>query len=287
VLSVLCRVAAPLLPLTTDGVYRDLTGRDSVHLDNWPSSDDLVLDVDPNLVDTMDQVRAVCSAAASVRKANAIPNRQPLSKLTVATPDADALRAFEVLIADEANVKSVELTTDVGATGQFVLQLVPAVLGPRAGADMQRLVGAVRAGNWTRDGDDVVVEGRRLQRDEYTLRLVAREGTTSNPLPDARGVVALDTEITPDLAQEGLARFVVRRINDLRRRDGLHVTDRIHLVIDVEGYEDLREVIEKHRSYIMDETLAEELVVDGPLGDGHHVELPDGRILHVGLSVPG
>jgi hypothetical protein len=80
---------------------------------------------------------------------------------------------------------------------------------------------------------------------------------------------------------------VVRRINDLRRRDGLHVTDRIHLVIDVEGYEDLREVIEKHRSYIMDETLAEELVVDGPLGDGHHVELPDGRILHVGLSVPG
>jgi isoleucyl-tRNA synthetase len=287
VLSVLCRVAAPLLPLTTDGVYRDLTGRDSVHLDNWPSSDDLVLDVDPNLVDTMDQVRAVCSAAASVRKANAIPNRQPLSKLTVATPDADALRAFEVLIADEANVKSVELTTDVGATGQFVLQLVPAVLGPRAGADMQRLVGAVRAGNWTRDGDDVVVEGRTLQRDEYTLRLVAREGTTSNPLPDARGVVALDTEITPDLAQEGLARFVVRRINDLRRRDGLHVTDRIHLVIDVEGYEDLREVIEKHRSYIMDETLAEELVVDGPLGDGHHVELPDGRILHVGLSVPG
>jgi isoleucyl-tRNA synthetase len=287
VLSVLCRVAAPLLPLTTDGVYRDLTGRDSVHLDNWPSSDDLVLDVDPNLVDTMDQVRAVCSAAASVRKANAIPNRQPLSKLTVATPDADALRAFEVLIADEANVKSVELTTDVGATGQFVLQLVPAVLGPRAGADMQRLVGAVRAGNWTRDGDDVVVEGRTLQRDEYTLRLVAREGTTSNPLPDARGVVALDTEITPDLAREGLARFVVRRINDLRRRDGLHVTDRIHLVIDVEGYEDLREVIEKHRSYIMDETLAEELVVDGPLGDGHHVELPDGRILHVGLSVPG
>jgi isoleucyl-tRNA synthetase len=287
VLSVLCRIAAPLLPLTTDSVYRDLSGHDSVHLENWPSSDELVLDIDPDLVDTMDQVRAVCSAAASVRKANGIPNRQPLSKLTVATPDAEALRPFETLIADEANVKSVELTPDVAATGEFVLQLVPSVIGPRAGGDMQRLIGAVRAGNWTRDGDDVVVEGRTLQPDEYTLRLVAQDDATSSPLPDARGVVALDTDITPDLAQEGLARFVVRRINDLRRRDGLHVTDRIHVTVDVGGFDDVREVVEKHRSYIMDEILAEELVVAGPLRDGHRVELPDGRAIHVGLSIAG
>jgi isoleucyl-tRNA synthetase len=102
-------------------------------------------------------------------------------------------------------------------------------------------------------------------------------------LPDAGGVVALDTVITPDLAQEGLARFVVRRINDLRRRDGFHVTDRIHLVVDVQDHDDVREVVEKHRSYIMDETLAEELVVGGPVSDSHRVELPDGRAVHVGL----
>jgi len=284
VLAVLCRLAAPLLPFTTERVYRDLTGHESVHLENWPSSDEVVLDVDPDLVETMDRVRAVCSVAASVRKANAIPNRQPLAKITVAAPEVEALRPFEALIADETNVKSVELTTDVAATGEFVLQVVPAVLGPRAGGDMQRLIGAVKAGRWTREGNDVVVEGRTLQPDEYTLRLVAQDDTKSSPLPDAAGVVALDTEITRDLAQEGLARFVVRRINDLRRRDGLHVTDRIHLVVDVQGHDDVGEVVEKHRSYIMDETLAEELVVGGPVSDSHRVELPDARIVHVGLS---
>ena len=63
------------------------------------------------------------------------------------------------------------------------------------------------------------------------------------------------------------------------------MTDRIHLVVDVQDHDDLCEVVEKHRSYIMDETLAEELVVGGPLSEGHRVELPDGRALHVGLSV--
>jgi len=284
VLSVLSRVAAPLVPLTTDAIYRDLTDRESVHLEDWPSSDEIVLDVDPDLVETMDLVRSVCSAAASVRKAGGIPNRQPLPKVTVAAPNAEALRPFEALIADEANVKTVELTTDVASAGDFVLQLVPSVLGPRAGADMQRLIRAVREGAWKRDGDGVVVEGRTLQPDEYTLRLVPADDATANSLPDAGGVVALDTTITSELAQEGLARFIVRRINDLRRRDNLHVTDRIHLVVDVDGNEDLREVIEKHRSYIMDETLAGDLVLAGPLSEAHRLEVPDGRVIYVGLS---
>jgi isoleucyl-tRNA synthetase len=143
----------------------------------------------------------------------------------------------------------------------------------------------VRAGDWTRDGDDVVVAGRTLQHDEYTLRLTARAGTTANPLPDGGGVVVLDTEITEALAQEGLARVLVRRINELRRTDGLHVTDRIHLVIDVHDHEDVGETIGKYRAYIMDETLAIELVMAGPLSDGHRIELTDGRAVSVGLSV--
>ncbi|HEY2813346.1 MAG TPA: class I tRNA ligase family protein, partial [Acidimicrobiales bacterium] len=285
VLSMLCRVAGPLLPLTTDSVYHDLTGAVSVHLENWPSSDEVVLDADPDLVATMDTVRAVCSAAASIRKANGLPNRQPLSRVTIAAPGVERLRPFEELIADEANVKSVALTDDVASAGELVLQLVPAVLGPRAGADMQRLIAAVRAGDWTRDGDDVVVAGRTLQHDEYTLRLTARAGTTANPLPDGGGVVVLDTEITEALAQEGLARVLVRRINELRRTDGLHVTDRIHLVIDVHDHEDVGEAIGKYRAYIMDETLAIELVMAGPLSDGHRIELTDGRAVSVGLSV--
>jgi len=284
VLALLCRVAAPLLPLTTDAVYRDLTGAQSVHLEPWPSSDDIVLDRDPDLVGAMDAARAVCSAAASIRKANGIPNRQPLARLVVASADADRLRPFEALIADEANVKRVELTTDVASAGEFVLQLVPAVLGPRAGAEMQSLIKAVRAGDWSRDGDVVVVAGRRLQPDEYTLRLVARDEANAGPLADAGGVVVLDTTITPELAEEGVARFLVRKVNELRRQEGLHVTDRIRLVIDVHHHDELEALVERHRPFVEQETLAVE-VAFGPLSNGHRVELPDGRALRAGLTL--
>jgi len=284
VLAVLCRLAAPLLPLTTEAVYRSLTGNESVHLEPWPSSDELVLDADPALVAAMDRVRAVCSAAASIRKAKGIPNRQPLAVLTVATPEPEHLRPYEALIADEANVKRVELTADLDAAGEYVLQLVPAVLGPRAGAQMQQLIQAVKAGEWSRDGDDVVVAGRKLQPDEYTLRLVPREATTSSPLADASGVVVLSTEITPALAAEGLARFVIRKVNEFRRQEGLHVSDRIHLVVDTGGHDDVRAAIDAHRATVTSETLAVDLVEAGPLTDGHRVELPDGRVLHIGLS---
>ena len=197
VLSTLCRVAAPLLPLTSDAVYRDLTGGNSVHLEDWPSSDELPVDADSELVSAMDAARDVCSAAASIRKAKGLPNRQPLARLTVASPSADSLRAFSELIQDEANVKALDLTTDVATAGAFVLQVAPAVLGPRVGKEVQQIIAAVKAGDWSRDGDTVVVAGRELQPDEYTLRLVPRDEESAASLPGNLGVVALDLTITP------------------------------------------------------------------------------------------
>src|SRR4051812_11652109 len=141
VLAMLCRVGAPLLPMATDAIYRDLTGAPSVHLERWPSSDDLPVITDGvQLVAAMDEVRAVASAAASIRKNQSIQTRQPLSQLIVAAPDAAGLAPYIGLLQDEANVKSVELTTDVASAGEFVLQLVPAVLGPRVGKEVQRLI---------------------------------------------------------------------------------------------------------------------------------------------------
>jgi isoleucyl-tRNA synthetase len=118
VLATLCRVAAPLLPLTTDAIYRDLTGADSVHLEGWPTSDELPVDADPDLVAAMDAARDVCSAASSIRKAKGLPARQPLARLLVASPSAPALEPFAALIGDEANVKAVELTTDVAGAAR-------------------------------------------------------------------------------------------------------------------------------------------------------------------------
>jgi isoleucyl-tRNA synthetase len=287
VLVTLIRVAAPLLPLLTEHLHRSIKGGESVHLTDWPSSDELPIDADgPELVAAMDLARDVCSAGSSIRKSGGLRTRLPLASATVATPEAVRLERLTGLIADELNVKEVRLSDDVAAAGEFVLQVVPSVLGPRVGADVQKIIRAVKAGEWERDDDgSVVVAGRRLADDEYTLRLVPNPGTASAALPGDRGVVILDTEITPELAAEGLVRDLVRRVNEIRRELGLHVSDRIHLVIDPGHHDDLVAAIEAHRRFVQDETLATELVIGGPISDPSRGELADGRAYHVGLHV--
>ncbi|HVF73683.1 MAG TPA: isoleucine--tRNA ligase [Acidimicrobiales bacterium] len=283
VLVVLCQVAAPLLPLVTEEVYRGLTGERSVHLADWPAAD--VLPADDELVAAMDLVREVCSAASSVRKGAGLRVRLPLPALTVAAPDAARLEGFTHLIADELNVKDVRLTTDVSAAGRYVLQVVPAVLGPRLGADVQKVIKAVRAGEWERRSDGSVVVGdRTLADDEYSLRLVPADEAVSRALPGERGLVVLDTAVTPELEAEGLARDVVRLVQQARKDEGLHVSDRIHLVVDPGSHDDVRAAVEAHRDYIAEQTLAGDLVVAGPISEGRRYELSDDRVVHVGLS---
>ena len=279
-LEVVCRVAAPLLPLLTEEVYRGLTGRRSVHLADWPAAADLP--ADPDLVVAMDRVRDVCSAAHSVRKAHGLRARLPLASLVVAAPDAPRLEAFRELIADEVNVKQVVLTADVQSHASLVLQVVPAVLGPRLGPDVQKVIKAVREGNWSREADgSVQVAGRTLQADEFSLRLAPHDEKAGRALPGGEGVVALDLEVTADLEAEGLARDVVRLVNEARRENGLHVSDHIRLVLDLP--DDVSEAVRAHRAYVTEQTLADELVLAGPLSDAWRGQLPDGRAVHFGV----
>ena len=227
VLEVVCRVAAPLLPMIAEDIWTGLTGHDSVHLADWPQVDELP--ADDALVATMDRVREVCSAASSVRKAGGLRVRLPLASLTVAAPDAPSLQPFSSLMADEVNVRDVVLTEDVTSAGAWVLALVPAVLGPRVGADVQKLIRAVKAGSWERAVDGTVsVLDRTLADDEYTLKLVPRDESVARAL-DRGGIVALDVTPSPQLEAEGIARDVIRQVQQARKEAGLHVSDRIDL----------------------------------------------------------
>ncbi|HSH61080.1 MAG TPA: isoleucine--tRNA ligase, partial [Acidimicrobiales bacterium] len=247
VLEVLCRVAAPLLPLVTEDVYRGLTGERSVHLTDWPLADELPSD--PDLVATMDLVRDVCSAAHSVRKAQGLRARLPLASLTVAATEAERLEPFVDLIADEVNVKRVIMSSDVEAGGEMVLQIVPGVLGPRIGSDVQKVIKAVREGNWSRESDgSVQVAGRTLEADEFSLGLAPHDQRAGRALPGGEGVVALDLVVTSELEAEGLARDVVRLVNEARRETGLHVADRIHLVLDLP--DDVAAAVQARRAYL-------------------------------------
>jgi isoleucyl-tRNA synthetase len=200
-------------------------------------------------------------------------------------PGASRLGPFVDLVKEEVNVKSVSLTDEVGDAGEMVLQLNMSVLGPRLGPDTQKVLGAVRSGHWERTSDGAVsVSGRVLAEDEYSLRLTPSDESTSRALPGNAGLVLVDTATTPELESEGLARDVVRLVQSARKDAGLHVADRIHLVVDPHHHHDVKDALTTHRDYVMGETLARELIVNGPLANGHRGELPDGRAILIGLS---
>jgi len=173
------------------------------------------------LVVVMDQVRDVCSTTLSLRKLHSRRVRLPLASLTVASPLALGLQPFVSIITEEVNVREVKLTADVAGVARHELQVVPAALGPRLGGDTQKVIVAVKKGDWTQQGDVVVAGGYELQPHEYQLKLLAAvgdaESTASSALPDGKGVVLLDIALTPELVAEGTARDIVRIVQQTRR----------------------------------------------------------------------
>ncbi len=205
----------------------------------------------------MDRVREVCSAALSLRKAHSLRVRLPLPRLTVAADGATGLAAFKDLIADEVNVKEVVLTDDRAAHSEQVLTVVPRALGPRVGGAVQQVIKAVKAGEWSLVDGRPTAAGVTLEEGEYELRLVAKDASHSAPLPAETGVVVLDTEVTPALEAEGLARDVVRVVQQARREADLAVTDRIALTVS--GAPEVVAAAQAHLDFLKGETLAEEV----------------------------
>ncbi|GEP34853.1 isoleucine--tRNA ligase [Nocardioides szechwanensis] len=272
VLEVVCRVTAPLLPLTAEEVWRGLTGERSVHLADWPDASELP--ADDALVAAMDQVREVCSATSALRKAGSLRNRLPLATLTVVVDDPAALAGFEGIVADEVNVKQVRLLAADSAEAASYgverrLTVNARAAGPRLGKDVQLAIKGSKSGDWSVADDGTVTSGGlALAEGEYTLDTVAGSAdadTATGVLPGG-GFVVLDTAVTPELAAEGLARDLVRAVQQARRDAGLDVSDRIALT--VAGSAEVQAAARTHEQMVTTETLATSYdVVDGPDGD--------------------
>jgi isoleucyl-tRNA synthetase len=254
VLDVVVRLVAPLLPLIADEVFTGLYNgeKDSVHLADWPDADQLPADT--TLVQAMDLVRDVCSSALSVRKAHNRRVRQPLQTLTVAADDASLLDPFVEIIAEEMNVKQVALRADVDAVAQHELQVVPAMLGPRLGPRTQQVIIAVKKGDWKQVGDTIEVAGEVLQPGEFSMKLVTASSDASATLAGGRGIVMLDLTLTDELVAEGMARDVIRAVQQARREADLDVSDRIDLVLGAD--DQVRSALKPYESMISEETLA-------------------------------
>ena len=284
VLEVTCRVAAPLLPLTTEAVWRGLTGQRSVHLTDWPLADELPADA--ALVESIDRVRDVCSAALALRTAKKLRVRLPLPQLRVGARDAERLRDFLDVIKDEVNVKSVDVMTDPAvygaALGRTEVVVNARAAGPRLGKDVQQAIKAVKAGDWSLNPDGTLRAGAlQLLAGEFETRFVARDDVgAAMEMSGGSGIVALDTAVTPELEAEGIARDLVRAVQQARRDASLNVSDRIRLTIDAPP--PVVAAAKAHEQLLRSETLALE-VAYGPVTGGSISKVGDGVEVKIGV----
>ena len=259
VLETVCRVAAPLLPLTAEEIWRGLTGERSVHLTDWPEAGELPEDT--ALAAAMDAARSVCSATSALRKAEGLRNRLPLGGLSVVGVAALEGVDLSEVIAEEVNVKQVRvLSADApDAAAHAVEQRLTVnarAAGPRLGREVQRAIAASKSGDWSVAEDGTVTAGGLdLVDGEYTLETVAgaADDAAVSVLPGG-GFVVLDTQVTPELEAEGVARDLIRAVQQARKDAGLDVSDRIALTVS--GPADQLAAARTHESLIAGETLA-------------------------------
>ncbi|RWR16272.1 isoleucine--tRNA ligase [Microbacterium enclense] len=272
VLETLTRVAAPLLPLVTERVWQGLTGGRSVHLEDWP--DAAAFPAAADIRTAMDTVRDVSSVANALRKREGKRVRLPLPRLTVVTPDAAGLAQFEDLVREELNVKDVRLVDltpqsfdEFGLAQRLVVNARAA--GPRLGKRVQQVIQAAKAGAWAETDRGIVVQTPDgevvLGLGEGTLETDASrlaEGEAVALLVAEDGFLVLDTSTTPELEAEGLARDMIRGIQDTRKAAGFDVSDRIALTLTFDDDTDARAVAHAFDlAGVASETLAEGVVL--------------------------
>lgn len=251
VLEFLMRSLAPLLPLTTEEVWQGLTGGDSVHLQTYPApyldrNADETLVEDAELVETIDNVREVVSSVLALRKTANMRVRQPLASMRLALKSPQRFEEFVQVILSETNVKRIELLdADAVEMSQYGLsqQLSPnaRALGPRIGKRVQDVIKAAKAGQWTLSGTTPIVQlddgPFSLEDGEYTLSNVvdasSAGGDASESTADtlSNGFVVLDLALNQELIEEGLARDLIREVQEARKGAGFEVSDHIALKI--------------------------------------------------------
>jgi isoleucyl-tRNA synthetase len=268
-LIALARSTAPLLPFLSDALYGNLTDAfpadlpDSVHLTSWPS-EVMAPHRDRALEEAMATIRRAVELGRTLRSSAGIKVRQPIARLWLTLPGGELPDRNELLalVADELNVKSVEVIGDESALVERRVKPLLPKIGKRLGAAIPAVMAAARAGEVAfRPDGSVELGGQVLAADEVEVQATPRPGTAV--ASDEGLVVVIDTELTPELRAEGDARELQRAVQDLRRDAGLELDDRIELWVD-----GLAAEVAVHLAAVAAETLADLATGSAPTGDG-------------------
>lgn len=281
-LVTLCKLTAPFIPMISEKIYRALRTEnmpESVHLCDFPTVDSAYLDVELN--NRMASTMTAVTLGRFLRTQSNLKVRQPLSRALLVSANATVrndLQAMAQVIADELNVKEVLVKQDEEEL--VILSAKPNLkkLGPKLGKQMKLampLISKLPSSDIAkiRNGQSVqvVVDDAltlELTEDDILVQRQEREGLTVANEADI--TVALETKLTPELIQEGWAREVVSKIQNIRKESGLEVTDRI--TVTYQAPQEIAEAIKAKAAYIQNETLSLELI-EGQADDMQEVEL--------------
>ena len=293
VLATVARLLAPFVPHLADAMWGNLVvavdaaAPDSVHLTDYP--DRVPGRALPDIDAAVALAREVVSLGRTARAASGLKTRQPLATVRVKlpasangrlSPDPATAAELQAEVLDELNAKSLEVLSDASELVERTLYPLLPVIGPRHGADAGTILAGARSGDWTLiDGGGAEVGGVSLAPDEFELTARGRPGHEVAEAGDL--LVALDTQLTPELLAEGLAREVAHRLQGLRKAAGLEVSDRVEASID--GTPALIAQLVPHRDWLAAEILAVtlELGAETDLGPAAAVEeaaLPEGGL---------
>ena len=268
-LVTLCKVAAPMIPFMTEEIYLnivagiDKTAPESIHLCDFPVANEAY--IDKELEANMDEVLRIVVVGRACRNAANIKNRQPIGKMYVKA-EAELSDFYKEIIEDELNVKEVEFTDDVRAYSSYSFKPQLKTVGPKYG----KLLGKIKQALSEVDGntamDELNEKGQltfnfdgetvELTKDDLLIEIAQTEGFESGN--DGDITVVLDTNLTPELVEEGFMREIISKIQTMRKEAGFEVMDKITVYSD--GNDKIAELISKNEDTVKNDVLATEIV---------------------------
>ena len=273
VLILSCKASAPLLPMMTEEIYLCLKpDAESVHLEEFPEFD--VAGTDMGLIHSMEKVREACRAALNIRHNAGVRVRQPVQSVTfVGLGVSNLSDEMQQLVLDEINVKEwINLDKNlIEDYGNFKLQLNLPVIGKRIPQHVKDIIAKTKAGDWRVADSKVFVGEIELLQGEYTLKLEPKESVLQNccALDSNDGIVVLDLQITDELRLEGIARDIIRFIQQTRKEIGLAVTDKIDVALVADDNSILR-TLEIWKELICEQTLANDVLITQGANDSNY-----------------
>ena len=262
VLVGLTKLIAPVVPFISEEIYTALTNQESVHLAKFPKCDDKL--IDEKIEEKMDLVRDLISLGRNVREEAKIKVRQPISEAILDGKNKNIIGDLTELIKEELNVKEIKFVDDLSIYMNYEVKPNFKVCGPLLGSSIKSFQGYVKNFNYgdiknLEEGNEVKInlDGKEITitYDMLDVRITSKEGFNSTH--EGNNFIVLNTTLNKDLINEGIARELISKIQQLRKNKDFNIVDRINIYYS--HNDEIEEAIEEYRDMIMKDTLAEQI----------------------------